>query len=447
MGGDARQYGIGVLANVLSGACAVLFMVTLLVLSAPMPAYADSDSMGLPDDASGSSAAIAGSGASAASARLDAAIASCLAGLLEGWDVPDSGSLYGSAMLDVADGTCVWVAFDAYRAGMTEDAGEFLARMEDYTTQAYASDDAGLDPYSPTTWGRDAIVVGTLGADPTAFGRTPAGTAANLLSDGLYNWAYTDDLGTQGSNAYIYALQALDALDVQVPADAAYSAQDMIDSLLACQAEDGSFGLSPGSATGSVDLTGMALAALSAYRDDPQVEQAIERGIAYLAEQQQPSGGFAAEGEETSESCAMVIIGLAACGVDPSSDARFMQEGGSVLDALLAFQKTNGTFGHTADDMADADVQDLPTEQALRALLALKDLQQGGDGNVYTADTALQIAGLAEAFGGAPGAEGESAAASDWGTRLASMGIGAAAALVVVVLIWAVRRIRRRSRR
>lgn len=446
MGTDKRHYSVRALAGVLPIAVAAMFAAALLVLSVPMRAHADSDPIGSLDATSGSSASIATSGAPAASGRVDAAIASCLAGLLEGWGIPSADSLYGSEMLDVLDGTCIWVAFDAYRIGLTEGADVFLTRMEDYTTQAYAGDDKGLDPYSPTTWGRDAIVVGTLGADPTAFGRTPQGAAANLLSDGLYNWAYTEDLGTQGSNAYIYALQALDTLHAEVPDDAAYSVQDMLDGLLACQAEDGSFGLTPGSATGSVDLTGMALAALSAYQDDPQVKEAIDHAISYLAEQQQPSGGFVTEGEETSESCAMAIIGLAACGVDPSSDVRFIQEDGSVLDALLAFQKKDGTFGHTADDMADPDVQDLPTEQALRALLACKELQQGGDGNVYTADVSLQIAGLTDALNGATGAEGGAADAADWGTRLASMGIGAAAALVVVVMIWVVRRIRKRSR-
>lgn len=429
----------------------VLAVLVATVLWLPARAFAADAA----DAASIDSSALPASSAVAVrdSGRIDRAIAACLAGLFDGWSVADAKAFYASEMLDVADGTCDWLAFDAYRAGLADGADAFLARMEDYTTRAYASDDAGLDPYSPTTWGRVALVAGTMGADPTAFGTKPDGSTANLLSDGLYNWAYTDDLGDQGSNAYIYALQALDALGADVPADAAYSVQDMLDGLLACQAEDGSFALSPGSSTGSVDLTGMALAALAPHAGAKAVDAAIERAVAYLSEQQQATGGFSAEGEETSESCAMVIVGLAACGIDPATDERFAKEDGTVVDALLSYQKPNGTFAHTADDVAKDNVRELSSEQALRALLALSELRRGGDGNVYTDDIALQVAdlgGASDAHGAADvaGPTGAPAVgAADWGARLASMGIGAAAALVLVVAIWAIRRIRRKARR
>ena len=433
---------------------ACLVAVMLLAIALPIGAYAaetsDEAAVGAQETSQVEAAGKEGE-AAAKSGRIDAAIVACISGLLEGWDVPDAASLYSSDMLDVADGTCAWIAFDAYRAGLADGSEVFLKRMEDYATQAYAGDGKGLDPYSPTSWARTAIVVHALGADPAAFGAKPNGQPANLLSDGLFNWSYTENLGDQGSNAYIYALQAIDACDAEVPDDAAYSVQDMLDGLLACQAEDGSFALSPGSATGSVDLTGMALAALGAYAHDPVVANAVEHAIAYLQAQQQPSGGFAAEGEESSESCAMVIIGLAACGIDPAADARFVKESGSVVDALLSFQKANGTFGHTTDDVANDKVQDLPTEQALRALLALEDIAQG-DGNVYTAEAPLRIAGI-EQIAGATAQSGEAAAgisiidaiaASVWARRFVSLAVGAAAALVLVVAIWAVRKARRK---
>lgn len=444
---NRRAQGKPLFMGVLAVLVAMVLCLPARALAADAADAADADSSALP--ASSVDAARDGG-------RIDRAIAACLAGLFEGWNVADTKAFYASEMLDVADGTCDWLAFDAYRAGLADGADAFLARMEDYTTRAYASDEAGLDPYSPTTWGRVALVVGTMGADPTAFGTKPDGSAANLLSDGLYNWAYTDDLGDQGSNAYIYALQALDALGADVPADAAYSVQDMLDGLLACQAEDGSFALSPGSSTGSVDLTGMALAALAPHAGAKAVDAAIERAVAYLSEQQQATGGFSAEGEETSESCAMVIVGLAACGIDPATDERFAKEDGTVVDALLSYQKPNGTFAHVADDVAKGNVRELSSEQALRALLALSELRRGGDGNVYTDDVALQVAdleGASDAHGaadvagptGAPDAP--AAGAAGWGARLASMGIGAAAALVLVVAIWAIRRIRRKARR
>ena len=378
------------------------------------------------------------------------AIASCVAGLFASWNVQDAPAFYATDMLDVQDGTCMWFAFDAYRAGLTSGADVLLDRAATYVTEAYAGDDKGLDAYAPTTWGRTILVVGTLGGNPTEFGKKPDGSSANLVSDGVFNWSYTDDLGEQGSNAWIYTLQAVDALQLEAPAEAKYSNKDLVEGVLACQAKDGSFALGAGSATGSVDLTGMALAALAPHKDDVDVSKAIDDGIAYLSKQQSKDGTFAAEGESTSESCAMVVIGLSACGIDVGSDERFVKGGNSLLDALLSFQKSDGTFAHLRDDLASQKVQELPTEQALRALLAYEELAQGGDGNVYSADISLQVEGLSDQSGAPAQDSGgffDVFRGIDWGMRVASLGIGVAAGLVVVAGIWAVRKVRRKAKR
>ena len=376
--------------------------------------------------------------------RAHRAIPNCIAGLFAGWGVSDPAAFYASDMLLIDDGSCEWFAFDVYRAGATDGSKVFLDRMERYVTESYAGEAHGLDAYSPTTWARAAIVVGTMGAKPQAFGTDADGQPANLLSDGLYNWSYTENLSDQGSNALIYALQAIYALQVDVPADATYSAQYMLDGLLSCQASDGSFALSPDSKTGSVDLTGMALAALAPYRDMPDVSKAVDAALEYLAKQEAADGGFAAEGESTSESCSMVLIGLSACGIDATVDRRFAKKGGSPLDALLAFQKADGTFAHVSGDLGESKVRDLPTEQALRALLAFEELRQGGDGNVYTSDVKLDVWQLR-----APDGQPADAGFFDtgWVPYLISIFVGMAAGLVAVMIIWSVRRIRRKARR
>ena len=417
-----------------------------------------------------------------ASDRVQAAIAACVRGLFAGWDVADAPAFYASDELVVGDSSCEWLAYDVYRAGATEGASAFLERMEAHVSESYASPAGGLDANSPTTWARAAIVVAGLGADPSAFGVNAGGAPANLLSDGLYNWSYSESLSDQGSNALIYALLAIDATSARVPEDARYSARDMLEGLLACQAADGSFALRQGSATGSVDLTGMALAAIAPYGDDPAVADAIAAAVGYLSAQQAADGGFSSEGEATSESSAMVIVGLSACGIDAHADERFVKGGASALDALLAFQKADGTFAHTADTLADSGVKDLPTEQALRALLAYEELAQGGDGNVYAPDVKLSIGGVGPAGAGSAGGTAESGASAEVGQSTpsassadaqasagavdaaagteptparparitniaASLAVGAAAALVVVAAIWAIRKIRRKARR
>lgn len=384
------------------------------------------------------------------SERAHDAIAACISGLFAGWGVADPAAFYASDMLLVEDGSCVWFAYDVYRAGAPDGSQTFLERMERYVTESYAGEEHGLDAYSPTTWARTALVVGSLGANPQAFGTNADGQPANLLSDGLYNWAYSKNLSDQGSNALIYSLQAIDALQVAVPPDATYSARDMLDGLLACQAEDGSFALSPGSRSGSVDLTGMALSALAPYRDMPEVAEAVEGALDYLAEQQASDGGFEAEGEKTSESCAMAIIGLSACEIDVATDSRFIKKGGTSLDALLSFQKADGTFAHMRDELGDETMRDLPTEQALRALLAYEELHEGGDGNVYTSDFKLDVWKMKAPEGnggGEPVAPGGLWSDTGWVPYVISIGVGCAAALVAVAIIWLVRKVRRKARR
>ena len=425
-------------------------------------AFAEDTSSASPDSAQASgtsTAASAGQPRGAAGVeerpiakRAQEAVGTCIAGLFSGWGVDDPAAFYGSDELLIDDGSCVWLAFDTYRAGATDGSKAFLERLERYVTESYASDQHGLDAYSPTSWARTALVAGAMGANPHKFGTKADGQPADLLSDGLYNWSYTENLSDQGSNALIYALQAIDALQVAVPADAKYSAEYMLDGLLACQAADGSFALSPGSRTGSVDLTGMALAALAPYRDMPEVGKAVDAAIEYLSAQQSDSGSFAAEGEETSESCSMVIIGLSACGIDATIDKRFVKDSGTPLDALLKFQKADGTFAHVVGDLSEEKVKDLPTEQALRALVAFTELQQGGDGNVYTSDMKLDvwkvIAEEAAPEAGSDSGDGGGAFLdTGWVPYLISILIGAAGAVVAVMAIWFVRRVRRKARR
>lgn len=459
---NMRDRGLALVTRFLVCACLIIGLCALLVAAPCGPAVADEPAGSAPASDEGTSAAPASGSSDNAGGlaqraddrpvakRAQDAIGTCIAGLFTGWGVADPASFYDSDMLLIDDGSCVWLAFDVYRAGGTEGYKAFLERMERHVSESYAGDERGLDSYSPTTWSRVAVVVGTMGANPQAFGKDADGNPANLLSDGLYNWSYTKNLSDQGSNALIYSLQAIDALQVAVPANAKYSAEDVLDGLLECQAEDGSFALSPGSRTGSVDLTGMALAALAPYRDLPEVGDAVDAAVEYLAAEQAANGSFAAEGESTSESCSMAIIGLSACGIDVTVDKRFAKEGGSPIDALLKFQKPDGTFAHLIDDLSDDKVRDLPTEQGLRALLSFVELQQGGDGNVYTHDITLDVWKVqADEGTGEPGSSEEDGPMLDtgWVPYLISIGIGAVIGLMVVMALWFVGRIRRKARR
>ncbi len=206
----------------------------------------------------------------------------------------------------------------------------------------------------------------------TAIGKDPADVGGYDLLAGL---ADMDDVTYQGINGAIFALLALDSGKYDVPAAAEGGTQVTRDGLvayiLAQQLSDGGWALSGSSA--DPDVTAMALQALAPYRTgDETVDAAVDKGVQLLSDMQLSDGGYSSWGTLNSESCAQVLIALAALGIDPVSDSRFVKNGLTVLDALLAYAVSGG-FRHTVDGEADA----IATEQALCALTAYARLLDG----------------------------------------------------------------------
>ena len=206
----------------------------------------------------------------------------------------------------------------------------------------------------------------------TAIGKDPADVGGYDLLAGL---ADMDDVTYQGINGAIFALLALDSGKYDVPAAAEGGTQTTRDGLvayiLAQQLSDGGWALSGTSA--DPDVTAMALQALAPYRTgDETVDATVDKGVQLLSDMQLADGGYSSWGTLNSESCAQVLIALAALGIDPVSDSRFVKNGLTVLDALLAYAVSGG-FRHTVDGEADA----IATEQALCALTAYARLLDG----------------------------------------------------------------------
>lgn len=206
----------------------------------------------------------------------------------------------------------------------------------------------------------------------TAIGKDPADVGGYDLLAGL---ADMDDVTYQGINGAIFALLALDSGKYDVPAAAEGGTQVTRDGLvayiLAQQLSDGGWALSGSSA--DPDVTAMALQALAPYRTgDETVDAAVDKGVQLLSDMQLSDGGYSSWSTLNSESCAQVLIALATLGIDPVSDSRFVKNGLTVLDALLAYAVSGG-FRHTVDGEADA----IATEQALCALTAYARLLDG----------------------------------------------------------------------
>lgn len=193
----------------------------------------------------------------------------------------------------------------------------------------------------------------------TALGYDPSNVAGYDLTAALEDF---DNVVWQGVNGPTWALQALECIG-----STSSVRQRYIDEILARQLDCGAWNLGDrgGSGEGDIDLTGMALQALAAYQDQPAVKAATDRALAWLSAQQTSTGGFLFYGTETSESDAMVLIALARLGIS-IDDPRFVKNGKTVLDGLLAYRQTNGGFKH----VTDGNIDRLATEQALRAMNA-----------------------------------------------------------------------------
>src|SRR5699024_567135 len=142
-----------------------------------------------------------------------------------------------------------------------------------------------------------------------------------------------DTMTFQGNNGPIFALVALDTKNFEVPDDAKWTRQNLIDELLSTQNEDGSWHLNENFESPSIDITAMALIGLSPYKDQPEVKEALDKAVEWLSDKQSNNGGFDGGdfvGGITNEAASQVIIGLTAYGINPT-DEQFTKNGNDVI--------------------------------------------------------------------------------------------------------------------
>ena len=205
----------------------------------------------------------------------------------------------------------------------------------------------------------------------TALGYNPADVAGYDLTLPLADFEGTV---RQGVNGAVFALLALDSGNYRIPAAGTGKTQATraryVVYLLERQLSDGGFSAS--GKTADPDMTAMALQALAKYAGQADVDAAIARGLAYLSGAQHADGGFDNWGTENAESCAQVLLALCELKISPD-DSRFVKNGVTVTDALLAYRLEDGSFRHTRDGKTDM----LATRQAYMALASLQRVQAG----------------------------------------------------------------------
>ena len=140
--------------------------------------------------------------------------------------------------------------------------------------------------------------------------------------------------------------------------------QALLEKILASQAADGSWT----EYDDSIQTTANMIMGLSFYRDQAKVQTAISKAVAYLSSQQEADGTFDPYGSGSdADACANVVMALAAAGINPDTDSRFIQNGSSALDGLLLFAlDDNSGFGYKSNETLNA----YATEEGFRALIA-----------------------------------------------------------------------------
>ncbi len=257
-----------------------------------------------------------------------------------------------------------WLVLGLVRSGRAEPAG-YYENVLDYVAKKI-NDKEQLHRNKSSDNSRVILGLTAIGKDVTAV-------AGHNLLKGLTDMKY---LKKQGINGPIWALIAFDSHNYEIPTvyegGEQVTREGLIEYILSEQLADGGWALSGTAA--DPDMTAMAIQSLARYyKENETVKTAVDKALDTLSKLQQPNGGYATWGTVNSESSAQVIVALTTLGIDPNTDARFIKNGRSVVNALCDYFVEGGGFKH----VAELNVDGMASEQAYYALTACDRLQKG----------------------------------------------------------------------
>ncbi len=230
-----------------------------------------------------------------------------------------------------------------------------LCRSGEYDFSAYEN---ALKKYiaentvrSATARLKYALVLFALGSDDPYIGESLA-----------------DSVGKQGIMSWIYGLHLMN----NGVACADCTAEDAVSKLLELQLADGGWALT--GANGDIDVTAMTLQSLAPYEpEDTRVRDAAGRALTFLSSRQLDHGGYASFGTENPESAAQVLVALSSLGVDCTEDERFIKNGRTVLDGILRYRLSDGSFCHKEGDPSN----NTATVQAYYSVVSFLRMKEG----------------------------------------------------------------------
>lgn len=252
-----------------------------------------------------------------------------------------------------------WVVLGLARSGRSVPTG-YYNNVEKYIKENI--DEKGrLHWFKSTDNSRVILALTALGIDPIDVAVYNLVTALGDI----------DYVKQQGINGPIWALIALDSHNYEISSNNDIK-DELVAEILAAQLVDGGWALSGDSA--DVDMTAMAVQALVPYyKSNTSVKAAVDKAVNTLSAMQNKNGTFSTEDPDsgnivTSESVSQVVVALTALGINPDTDYRFVKNGVSALDALLAFAVNDGKDGFR--HLVGGTPNGMATEQAYYALVS-----------------------------------------------------------------------------
>lgn len=213
-----------------------------------------------------------------------------------------------------------------------------------------------------TEYSRAVLALTSMGLNPTSV------EGYNLLQP----LANMKKVNRQGINGTIFALIAFDSDQYEIPklegSGTQTTRESLIQTILSAEISGGGWALMGNQP--DPDITAMALQALAPYTQRQEVKKAVHRGIEMLAQLQDAEGGYISnagyDSAKNLESTAQVVIALSAIDVSLLNSEKFIKNGKTLLDEMLRFQLSDGSFCHVIDGGSNQ----MATEQGTLALAA-----------------------------------------------------------------------------
>lgn len=277
-----------------------------------------------------------------------------------------------------ADTTDPWAVFDMV-------CGGYKAKLKDSNSAKAAFVKAAAESENMSDLDKFGFALSALGEN----------IATLTLSDGSkYN--LLESISKYDETNIGYVTNAIMALALYNSADynpdAGLTEEGLIDYILNSRSPSGLWGYSwEGVDYIDYDSTAMVLNAFAPYYTADSAEKAgiteekfaeikavVDKAVDTLSNIQMPGGSLGSANTD-----AVAIIGLAAVGINPDTDLRFVSESGAGLtDGMLGYALgDNSGFGY----IDNIEYNSMATEQCFRALIALQGLNtsQNGRYNIY----------------------------------------------------------------